>query len=396
MPTLQSQSGPSWFALLFSLRREVYGLEASETIPEGRGSPSTARQGRIAGGTLLVQPDGGRDGLKPGEEFNPSRDSCGFFPQDIVGRQRWLTDGQKRVYERLVRFNGRNGNCFPSQETLSFELGKSDRQIRRDVEELEKAHLIAHRRNGRRSNRYVFLWHEIFDADRTSTSDQYSSDRTTESTPNHSNRTHASTRDGELAPRAHDTRTTRAQDNGVRSQPDISGSSIGHIRQSDRTPTAYDIISNPEESIRGRHHSDDSARFAQKPCEVAPECERHLFLERTNNTTLEDRKTLAAIMARMAGRQDQPTSETLDAVLNELGHHHAGAFCSYLRTLSAKFQAGGHKAPQGYGWFISTARGYRNMQVPAGPPADRCRHSKPWDTCCNRPSENAALTEALG
>jgi hypothetical protein len=93
-----------------------------------------------------------------GESFNPWRESCGFYPPDVIGRARWLTDGQKRLYERLVRFAGRDGHCFPSQLVLARELGKTDRQIRKDIRKLEDLKLIGHQfRNGRRSNTYAFL-----------------------------------------------------------------------------------------------------------------------------------------------------------------------------------------------------------------------------------------------
>ena len=106
--------------------------------------------------------------MKLGDAFNPWRGDektpgCGFNPADVVGLQRSLTDGQKRLYERLVRFAGRDGNCYPSQETLAELLGKSERQIRRDLKALEEGRLISHRyRDERRSNTYVFLWHEMF------------------------------------------------------------------------------------------------------------------------------------------------------------------------------------------------------------------------------------------
>jgi len=45
--------------------------------------------------------------MNPRAEFNPWRGACGFYPPDVVGRQKTLTDGQKRLYERLVRFAGR-------------------------------------------------------------------------------------------------------------------------------------------------------------------------------------------------------------------------------------------------------------------------------------------------
>jgi hypothetical protein len=61
--------------------------------------------------------------MKPGDEFNPWRGACGFYPPDAVGRQKTLTDGQKRAYERLVRYAGQNGDCFPQLQTLADELG---------------------------------------------------------------------------------------------------------------------------------------------------------------------------------------------------------------------------------------------------------------------------------
>ena len=102
--------------------------------------------------------------MKPGDEFNPWRRACGFYPPDVVGRQKTLTDGQKRVYERLVRFAGQNGDCFPQLQTLADELGKSISQVKRDVGKLEQIQLVAHKsRAGRKSNTYVFLWHTWFD-----------------------------------------------------------------------------------------------------------------------------------------------------------------------------------------------------------------------------------------
>jgi len=109
--------------------------------------------------------------LKPGDPFNPwrgdkTKPGCGFYAPEVVGMQpqKSLKDGPKRLYECLVRFAGRNGHCFPSQGTLAAKLGKSRRQIQRDLSELEEAKLIAHQtREGKRYNTYVFLWNEIFE-----------------------------------------------------------------------------------------------------------------------------------------------------------------------------------------------------------------------------------------
>jgi len=97
--------------------------------------------------------------------FNPYRGACGFYPPDVVGRRRDLTDGQKRLYERLVRRAGDNGACFPSFKLLAFDLGKSERQVKSDMAALERYPLITHVRYGRRlANSYQFLWHPIFDS----------------------------------------------------------------------------------------------------------------------------------------------------------------------------------------------------------------------------------------
>src|SRR5689334_24824264 len=92
-----------------------------------------------------------------GEPFNPSHKACGFYPPDIVGRQTDLTDGQKRLYERGVRWAGTNGAFWYSFETMARELGKSPRQVKRDMAELEARGLIRHERRGRRiTNLYRF------------------------------------------------------------------------------------------------------------------------------------------------------------------------------------------------------------------------------------------------
>lgn len=118
---------------------------------------------------------------RPGEAFNPWRQACGFYPPDVIrslkvcsaadpaGGDVRLTAAAKLVYERLVRFAGRDGACFPSQERLGFELGITERQIRRLLTVLEAAGLIRWQTGGRtrggrpKAARYEFLWHPVFD-----------------------------------------------------------------------------------------------------------------------------------------------------------------------------------------------------------------------------------------
>src|SRR5438034_525694 len=77
-----------------------------------------------------------------GQPFNPWHKACGFYPPDIVGRQRGLSDGQKRLYERSVRWAGHKGTFWRGFETIAEALGKSARQVKDDMAALEVAGLM--------------------------------------------------------------------------------------------------------------------------------------------------------------------------------------------------------------------------------------------------------------
>jgi hypothetical protein len=104
-----------------------------------------------------------------GEPFNPWWKICGFYPPDIVGADKALklTDGQKRLYERAVRWAGRNGKFWHSFEEIAQALGKSERQVKADMAALEEKGLIGHTRRRRESNLYYFRWHAIFEVQPT-------------------------------------------------------------------------------------------------------------------------------------------------------------------------------------------------------------------------------------
>jgi hypothetical protein len=102
-------------------------------------------------------------GRRIGEPFNPWHKLCGFYPPDVLACQRGITDGQKRLYERAVRWAGRNGSFWYSFETIANALGKSVRQVKNDMTVLEARGLIGHTRRRRQSNQYFFLWHPIFE-----------------------------------------------------------------------------------------------------------------------------------------------------------------------------------------------------------------------------------------
>jgi len=113
-----------------------------------------------------------------GAPFNPWRGVCLFYPPDAVSRLRdvvilktrhRLTNGHKRLYTLLVRRWGREGPCFPGQESLATDLGCSIRQVKVWIADLEAFGLIRYRRRGRGdggrglTNEYTFLWHRIFE-----------------------------------------------------------------------------------------------------------------------------------------------------------------------------------------------------------------------------------------
>ncbi len=104
-----------------------------------------------------------------GEPFNPSRELCGFYPPDIVGRntELKLTDGQKRLYEWLVCRAGQNAEEWYPFKKIAEALGKCVRQVKHDAAVLEEKGLIAHVYHHRHPNRYCFLWHSIFMVQRT-------------------------------------------------------------------------------------------------------------------------------------------------------------------------------------------------------------------------------------
>jgi len=113
-------------------------------------------------------------GMTAGTQFNPRFEAFGFHPEEIVARRPDLTPGQKFLYDRLVRWsrsangernNERAGEVWRSKENIAQELGKSAKQIGRDLAKLEAVDLVGHRfRDGRKSNTYFFLFHRSFES----------------------------------------------------------------------------------------------------------------------------------------------------------------------------------------------------------------------------------------
>ncbi len=111
--------------------------------------------------------------MKSGEVFNPWNLFCGLFVPNVLARFPDLSPGAKMLYGRLSQFAGKDGLCFPSQDTLAYELGIGRRQVIRLLKELENLKFIqVHKPNGLQklkhsTNRYAFLWHDIFSTSRS-------------------------------------------------------------------------------------------------------------------------------------------------------------------------------------------------------------------------------------
>src|SRR5690348_10623829 len=59
-----------------------------------------------------------------------------------------ITPGAKLVYALFLHYAWNKGRCFPGQETLAKDMGKSVSQVNSFVKELEKAELIEIIRRG--------------------------------------------------------------------------------------------------------------------------------------------------------------------------------------------------------------------------------------------------------
>ena len=111
---------------------------------------------------------------KPGQPFNPFGLFYGVFIPEALVRFRNISPGAKLCWGRLARYKGEFGKCYPSQDALASELGVSERNVRRYIEELRSSGLIRKVRRGLQlNNEYEFLWHEIFEGtERTHSSGQ--------------------------------------------------------------------------------------------------------------------------------------------------------------------------------------------------------------------------------
>ena len=98
--------------------------------------------------------------LRVGKKFNPFRLFNGIWIPDALLSFEDISPGAKLLYGLLGRYAGKDGKCYPSQETIAQKLNRQQRQIRNLLGELERTKLIRWVRRGPgMSNWYEFLLH---------------------------------------------------------------------------------------------------------------------------------------------------------------------------------------------------------------------------------------------
>lgn len=101
-------------------------------------------------------------------EFIPYRKFNNFviIPSGMVANKD-LPDSALILYGTLSKYSGKDGRCYPSQQTLANDLGISIRQVSNLVKTLEKHHYIKRQRLSGHDKRinYIFLVNQVIAMD---------------------------------------------------------------------------------------------------------------------------------------------------------------------------------------------------------------------------------------
>lgn len=97
--------------------------------------------------------------MQNGQEYNPYKIFVGIFIPNLVLQDQKLSLGAKVIFGVLCQFAGKEGLCYPRQETIANRLGVSKRQVINYLNELKKEKYIKATRQGQgKTNVYSFLW----------------------------------------------------------------------------------------------------------------------------------------------------------------------------------------------------------------------------------------------
>lgn len=107
--------------------------------------------------------------MEIGQVFNPYGLFNGSFIPNCIMRSKELTASDKLVWGRLFQYSGRDGICYPKQDTIAEEIGVSERTVKYALQNLVTKKFIrviapsGKDRLMHRNNQYVFLWHPVFE-----------------------------------------------------------------------------------------------------------------------------------------------------------------------------------------------------------------------------------------
>jgi hypothetical protein len=102
-----------------------------------------------------------------GTAFNPRRRFHIAAVPLPLQQSNLVSQGAKLCYAQLQYHLSDAGLCYPSEETLARELGRSRRQIIRYLNELREARLVRSQRHRDGPATWEFLWHPVFSASKS-------------------------------------------------------------------------------------------------------------------------------------------------------------------------------------------------------------------------------------
>lgn len=92
--------------------------------------------------------------------INPYNLFIGSFIPNWLDERTEVSSNAKRVYAKLCQHAGRNGRCYPKQETIGRELGLSRKTVSTATSELIEHCLISRNKQGLgMPNTYTFYEH---------------------------------------------------------------------------------------------------------------------------------------------------------------------------------------------------------------------------------------------
>lgn len=96
--------------------------------------------------------------------INPYKMFVGSVIPNWLMRNRELSSSDKLVYARLAQYAGKDGECFPKQETIADECGMNISTVNTSIKTLIKVGLLEYIKKGQgKTNSYFFLESQLFD-----------------------------------------------------------------------------------------------------------------------------------------------------------------------------------------------------------------------------------------